>query len=97
MLGTALLGDLLEDYDGSIIMTLAAYNAGPGNVKKWVAKNGDPRHPDIDPLDWAESIPFNETRNYVQRVMEGLYVYRTRLTGKAGPMTIDKDLKRGFR
>ena len=78
MLGTALLGDLMTDYTGSIVMTLAAYNAGPGNVRKWVARNGDPRHGRIDPLDWTESIPFQETRHYVRKVMQNMQVYRSR-------------------
>ncbi len=78
MLGTALLGDLMDDYNGSIIMTLAAYNAGPGNVRKWVAKFGDPRSRGIDPLDWVESITFQETRQYVRKVMANMHVYRNR-------------------
>ncbi|MEM7427949.1 MAG: lytic transglycosylase domain-containing protein [Pseudomonadota bacterium] len=78
MLGTALLGDLMDDYDGSIIMTLAAYNAGPGNVRKWVAKFGDPRSRGVDPLDWTESITFQETRQYVRKVMANMHVYRNR-------------------
>lgn len=82
MLGAAHLGDLLADYNGSMVMTLAAYNAGPGNVRKWVAKNGDPRTKAIDPLDWTESIPFQETRNYVKKVLGNVQVYRTRLAQK---------------
>ncbi len=78
MLGAALLGDLMKDYDGSIPMTLAAYNAGPGNVRKWVARYGDPRTPEIDPLDWTESIHFEETRRYVRKVMQNMQVYRNR-------------------
>lgn len=82
MLGAAHLGDLLADYNGSLVMTLAAYNAGPGNVRKWVAKNGDPRTKAIDPIDWTESIPFHETRNYVKKVLQNVQVYRTRLAQK---------------
>ena len=58
---------------------LASYNAGGGNVSKWVKAYGDPRSPIVDPIDWVERIPFSETRNYVQRVIEGMLVYRHRL------------------
>ncbi|NNF77402.1 MAG: lytic transglycosylase domain-containing protein [Rhizobiales bacterium] len=82
MLGAAHLGDLLAEYRGSMVMTLAAYNAGPGNVRKWVAQHGDPRTKAIDPIDWTESIPFQETRNYVKKVLQNVQVYRTRLGQK---------------
>ncbi len=82
MLGAAHLGDLMADYNGSKVLTLAAYNAGPGNVRKWVAKFGDPRTKAIDPIDWTESIPFQETRNYVKKVLGNVQVYRTRLGQK---------------
>ncbi|HEY0850102.1 MAG TPA: lytic transglycosylase domain-containing protein, partial [Bradyrhizobium sp.] len=75
-LGAAELGGLLEDYRGSYIMTFAAYNAGRGSVKKWIERYGDPRDPRVDAVDWVELIPFSETRNYVQRIMENLQVYR---------------------
>ncbi len=80
-LGAAELGGLLEDYRGSYILTFAAYNAGRGSVKKWIERYGDPRDPKIDAVDWVEQIPFSETRNYVQRIMENLQVYRTRFGG----------------
>jgi soluble lytic murein transglycosylase len=53
-------------------------NAGRGRVDQWVKQHGDPRDPKVDPIDWVERIPFAETRNYVQRVMENLQVYRVR-------------------
>jgi soluble lytic murein transglycosylase len=62
-------------------MALAAYNAGTPRVRRWVRDYGDPRKPDVDPIDWVEMISISETRNYVQRIMEGLQVYRQRLAG----------------
>jgi soluble lytic murein transglycosylase len=64
-LGSAHLGELMDYWKGSFILTFASYNAGPGNVKKWIEAYGDPRKPDVDSIDWVERIPFSETRNYV--------------------------------
>ena len=77
-MGAAELSALLKEYDGSHIMTFAGYNAGRGRVQQWVKQYGDPRDPNVDAVDWVERIPFSETRNYVQRVMENLQVYRVR-------------------
>jgi peptidoglycan lytic transglycosylase len=93
-LGAAELGGLLDDYRGSYIMTFAAYNAGRGSVKKWIDRYGDPRDPKVDAVDWVELIPFSETRNYVQRVMENLQVYRARFGGSSR-LQIEADLRRG--
>ena len=93
-LGAAELGGLLEDYRGSYIMTFAAYNAGRGSVKKWIERYGDPRDPHVDAVDWVEQIPFSETRNYVQRIMENLQVYRARFGGGTR-LQIEADLHRG--
>ena len=93
-LGAAELGDLYADYRGSHIMTFAGYNAGRGRVKEWIARYGDPRDPKVDPIDWVERIPFSETRNYVQRVLENLQVYRVRFGGGA-KLLIEADLRRG--
>jgi soluble lytic murein transglycosylase len=93
-LGAAELGGLIEDYRGSYIMTFAAYNAGRGSVKKWVERYGDPRDPKVDAVDWVERIPFSETRNYVQRIMENLQVYRARFGGGTR-LQIEADLHRG--
>jgi len=79
-LGAAFLGQLLSDEGGSIILTLAAYNAGGGRVQQWIERYGDPRQPGVDPVDWVERIPFDETRDYVQRVMENWRVYRARFS-----------------
>jgi soluble lytic murein transglycosylase len=93
-LGAAELGSLIEDYRGSYIMTFAAYNAGRGSVKKWIERYGDPRDPKVDAVDWVELIPFSETRNYVQRIMENLQVYRARFGGGTR-LQIEADLHRG--
>jgi soluble lytic murein transglycosylase len=77
-MGAAEIAGLLKDYRGSYIMTFAGYNAGRGRVQQWVAQHGDPRDPKVDAVDWIERIPIAETRNYVQRVMENLQVYRVR-------------------
>jgi soluble lytic murein transglycosylase len=92
--GAAELGDLIRDYRGSYIMTFAAYNAGRGRVREWVARYGDPRDPKVDPIDWVERIPFSETRNYVQRVIENVQVYRVRFGGTSR-LLIEADLRRG--
>ena len=94
--GAAELAGLLQDYRGNYALVFAGYNAGRGRVRDWIATFGDPRDPNVDPVDWVERIPFMETRNYVQRVMENLQVYRTRFEN--GPrLTIDADLRRGLR
>ncbi|MEQ8356753.1 MAG: lytic transglycosylase domain-containing protein [Kiloniellaceae bacterium] len=75
-LGQAYLSELLEQFDGSYILALAAYNAGPSRAQRWIELYGDPRDPGVDPINWIERIPFSETRNYVQRILESLVVYR---------------------
>ena len=75
-LGSAYIGDLLNKYDGDYVLAIAAYNAGPGRVNRWLKTFGDPRSNDISHMDWIELMPIYETRNYVQRVMEGVRVYR---------------------
>ncbi len=78
-LGSQYLAEMLQRFGGSYEIALAAYNAGPNRVARWLETTGDPRGGKIDMVDWIESIPFRETRNYVQRIMEGLTVYRDRL------------------
>ena len=75
-LGSNYLARLIEAYDGSYILSIAAYNAGPGNVRKWLKTYGNPGSDPQEAIDWIERIPFQETRNYVQRVLENLQVYR---------------------
>lgn len=93
-MGAAELSMLLSTYDGSYIMTFAGYNAGRGRVRQWVAAYGDPRDPNVDPVDWCERIPIAETRNYVQRIMENLQVYRARFGG-GNKLVIEADIRRG--
>ena len=94
-LGSLHINDLLKKFDGSYIMTAAAYNAGPHRVSQWIKDYGDPRKAGVDPIDWMESVPFSETRNYMQRVMENLNVYRARLNDGQTPNTIQRDIKKG--
>src|SRR5262249_44701908 len=93
-MGAAEIGDVLQDYRGSYILAFAAYNAGRGRVKEWIERFGDPRDPKVDPIDWVERIPFSETRNYVQRVLENLQVYRVRFGG-GSKLLIEADMRRG--
>lgn len=93
LLGTAYFSELSAKFDGSMILAIAAYNAGPGNVKKWIDTFGDPRQNGIDPIDWVERIPFSETRSYVQRVLENWQVYRQR-QGRQAFLRTESELKR---
>jgi soluble lytic murein transglycosylase len=95
-LGSAYLDDMLMRYEGSMVMALAAYNAGPHRVKKWLAENGDPRRSLDDSIDWIESIPFSETRNYVQRILETLPIYRWKLEDERIVLLRPVDLIRGL-
>jgi soluble lytic murein transglycosylase len=80
-LGQGYLRKLLDRFSGSYILALAGYNAGPGRAEKWMKTYGDPRHPVTDPVTWIESIPFNETRNYVQRILESVTAYHWLASG----------------
>ncbi len=86
ILGTHYLGEQLDRFDGSMILTFAGYNAGPRRAAEWVQRYGDPRGKSVEAvIDWVERIPYTETRGYVQRVMENYQVYRMRLTGTVNP------------
>ena len=93
-LGAQHLEDLRDKFDGSYILAAAAYNAGGRRVREWLKTYGDPRTGQIDAIDWVESIPFSQTRNYVQRVMENLEVYRARLNGNTAKLQIMQDMNR---
>ncbi len=93
-LGTAFVQQQLDSFNGSYVLALAAYNAGPGRVRQWLNEIGDPRSPNVDPIDWVELISVPETRNYVQRILENIQIYRARLNGGEAPLLIMQDLKR---
>jgi len=91
-LGTAYLRELLDQFDGMVPLAVAAYNAGPGRVQEWLRGNGDPRMGAVDMIDWIELIPFGETRNYVQRVIENEVVYRAK-SGEERPHPLSQWLR----
>jgi len=91
-LGQAYLSGLVEEFKGSYVLALAAYNAGPNRARQWLKRNGDLRKADVDSIDWVEMIPFNETRNYIQRVLENLQVYRHRLAHTEVALGLERDL-----
>jgi soluble lytic murein transglycosylase len=81
-LGSTYLQSRLDVFGGNHVLAVASYNAGSGNVSKWIAANGDPRDPSVDVIDWIEQIPFKETRDYVMRVLENAVVYKTMEPGR---------------
>ncbi len=87
-LGTHYLNGLLQNWSNNYVLALAAYNAGEGRVRRWIRDWGDPRLSHVDVIDWIELIPFTETRNYVQRVLEGVQIYRALLGSK--PANLDR-------
>ncbi len=92
-IGAAYLAGLVEEFGPSIALVASGYNAGPGRPRRWIGDFGDPRRADVDIVDWVESIPFEETRTYVMRVVEGVVIYRAKLRGEAGPVRITAELK----
>ena len=94
-LGSAFLARLLSAYNGSYVLSLAAYNAGPGRIAEWTKDFGDPRDKSVDPVDWVEHIPFTETRLYVQKILESTQLYRCRFERGKTRFQIVEDLHRG--
>jgi soluble lytic murein transglycosylase len=94
MMGSAYIGDRMRDFSGSYVLTLAGYNAGPGRARQWIREFGDPRDPKIDPIDWIERIPIQETREYVAKVLSNVQVYRARLGEADVALRLEKDLNR---
>jgi len=92
LIGSAYLAGQLKQFDGSLALAAAGYNAGAGNAAKWVAAFGDPRATNVDPVVWVELIPFEETRRYVQRVLANYVIYKARLGDHQ--VTMDEALRR---
>lgn len=92
-MGAAYLSEMAEEFGPSIALIASGYNAGPGRPRRWIGEFGDPRRPDVDVVDWVETIPFGETRTYVMRVAEGVVIYRAKLKGAVGPVRITAELK----
>jgi soluble lytic murein transglycosylase len=91
--GAAYVNELQQEFGNFLPLVIASYNAGPGSVRNWVNRMGNPAEQRIDTVDWIESIPFSETRNYVQRVLENLQVYRARLSGGSTMLALENDLR----
>lgn len=94
-LGSYHLGELMNQFGGSMLLTTVGYNAGPARPSQWIARCGDPRGGQVDPVDFIECAPFTETRNYMMRVMENMAVYKARLNGGTAPLTTSSDIARG--
>lgn len=94
MMASAYIADRMDEFQGSYVLTIAGYNAGPGRVRQWIREFGDPRTTAIEPLDWISRIPFEETRDYVQKVLSNLQIYRARLGEERDALRLTADLKR---
>jgi soluble lytic murein transglycosylase len=97
MMGSAYISDRMDEFSGSYVLTLAGYNAGPGRAREWIKEFGDPRDGTVDPIDWIHRIPFEETRDYVQKVLSNIQIYRARLGEEANAVRLKADLKRAVR
>jgi soluble lytic murein transglycosylase len=94
MIASAYISDRMDEFSGSYILGAAGYNAGPGRARQWIREFGDPRDPKVDPIDWIERIPIQETREYVSKVLANIQMYRARL-GQEPALRLDEDLQRG--
>lgn len=94
MLASAYVADRMQEFDGSYILTLAGYNAGPGRARQWIREFGDPRNPKVNPIDWIERIPIEETREYVGKVLANIQIYRARLGEEKAALRLEEDLNR---
>ena len=94
MIASAYIGDRMAEFSGSYILGLSSYNAGPGRTREWIAEFGDPRSGNVDPLDWIERIPIEETRRYVVKVLSNIQIYRARLGEEETALRLDQDLNR---
>lgn len=91
-IGSTYLAGLVEEFGPAVALVASGYNAGPNRPRRWIAEIGDPRSPEVDVIDWVETIPFTETRTYVMRVAEALVIYRARLKGAVGPVNLTGEL-----
>lgn len=94
MMAAAYIGDRMKEFGGSYVLGIAGYNAGPGRARQWIREFGDPRDPKVDPIDWIHRIPFEETREYVQKVLSNVQIYRARLGNGPTRLAIAEDLIR---
>ncbi len=94
MMATAYIADRMDEFQGSYVLAIAGYNAGPNRVRQWIKDFGDPRTPAVDPVDWINRIPFEETREYVQKVLSNTQIYRARLGHEADALRLTADLRR---
>jgi soluble lytic murein transglycosylase len=93
-LASAYIADRMDDFDGSYVLGLTGYNAGPGRARQWISENGDPRDPRVDTIDWIERIPITETRDYVTKVLANIQIYRARLGDTKNALRLQQDLVR---
>jgi soluble lytic murein transglycosylase len=94
MLASAYVADRMAEWQGSYVLALSSYNAGPGRTRQWINEFGDPRTAGVDPIDWIERIPIEETRRYVAKVLSNIQIYRARLGDEATALQLDEDLNR---
>ena len=94
MIASAYVADRMAEWQGSYVLALSSYNAGPGRTRQWIKEFGDPRTSSIDPIDWIERIPIEETRRYVAKVLSNIQIYRARLGEHATALRLDEDLNR---
>jgi soluble lytic murein transglycosylase len=94
MMGSAYISDRMDEFAGSYILAIAGYNAGPGRARQWIKEFGDPRDANVDPIDWIFRIPIEETREYVQKVLSNIQVYRARLGDESNAVRLTADLTR---
>jgi soluble lytic murein transglycosylase len=94
MMGSAYIADRMSEFRGSYVLGIAGYNAGPGRARQWITEFGDPRDPKVDVVDWIMRIPFEETREYVQKVLANIQVYRARLGETQTALRLNDDILR---
>ncbi len=94
MIASAYVADRMAEFSGSYVLGLSSYNAGPGRTRQWIREFGDPRKAGVDPIDWIERIPIEETRRYVAKVLSNIQIYRARLGEEGNALRLEQDLSR---